>query len=307
MAAPSAVRIQAATTRQTCAWCGRSLDGSAKSLAGRVRCTGCGVTNTSPWPTDADLDAAYGSWYRPPGGRFIGVGDAVLRRTRSRLAHRLDQIAPPGPVLDVGTGDGALLDALAEQGRDALGLERESTRDDVRTAELRDIRGEWAGVVFWHSLEHLPNPAEAIEHAALLLAPKGVLVVAVPNAESLQARVFGDRWFGLDLPRHLVHLSPRALTTRFRSVGLRVERVSFYRGGQVVFGWLDGMVGTLPRRPSLWDAIRRPEACRRPLSAPARIATLAAAALLAPFALAAALVEIAVRRGGTVYVEARRA
>jgi hypothetical protein len=67
------------------------------------------------------------------------------------------------------------------------------------------------------------------------------------------------------------------------------------------------MVGALPRHPSLYDAIRRPEARSRPLSAGRRLATLLAAVLLLPLALAATAVEVLVRRSGTVYVEARAA
>jgi SAM-dependent methyltransferase len=290
-----------------CAWCGRPIDSSATRLAGRVQCNGCGVANTDPWPTEDQLDAAYGSWYRPAAGRFSGLGDAILRRTRGRLAHRLDRIAPPGPVLDVGAGDGALLDALAARGRRALGLERESRRSDVRAARLADVDGEWAAIVFWHSLEHLPNPGEEVERAASLLAPEGVLVIAVPNAASLQALLFGDRWLALDLPRHLVHLPAVALIERLRSLGLNVERVSYWRGGQVVFGWLHGLVGALPGRPELYDAIRHPDARRRPISAPTRTLVLAAATALAPLAAAAAVAEVLARRGGTVYLEARRA
>jgi SAM-dependent methyltransferase len=210
-------------------------------------------------------------------------------------------------VLDVGAGDGALLDALAETGRGSLGLEREATRPDVRAGDLASVDGEWAAIVFWHSLEHLPNPGEELERAASMLAPGGILVIAVPNASSVQARVFGDRWLALDLPRHLVHLPAEGLLARLRSMGLRVERVSFWRGGQVVFGWLHGMVAVLPGHPDLYDAIRRPEARRGGLSTGVRVLVLAAGALLTPLAVIAAVAEVAVRRGGTVYVEARRA
>lgn len=293
-------------TPRACAWCGRQIDSTDIRVAGRVLCSGCDVANTDPWPTEDELNAAYGSWYRPSSGRFSGLGDAILRLTRGRLARRLDRIAPPGPVLDVGAGDGVLLDALAARGRRAVGLEREATRQDVRAAAMSDVDGEWAAIVFWHSLEHLPNPGEDVERAAGLLTPEGVLVIAVPNAASLQAQLFGDRWFALDLPRHLVHLPAVALTGRLRSLGLNVERVSYWRGGQVVFGWLHGFVGALPGRPDLYDAIRRPDARRRAISAPARILVLTAAALLAPIAAIAAAGEVAARRGGTVYVECRR-
>jgi SAM-dependent methyltransferase len=331
------------------------------------------VATTAPWPSDGELATAYAGPYRPAGGRFAGPGDALLRRSRAALARRLDRMAPPGPVLDVGAGEGALVAALARRGREAVGLERESAPVEVpappgaavergvdvgrplrkpsrgipppspphiragevtrvggpaggphiragevtrvggpaggphiRAGEVTRVGGRWAAVVFWHSLEHLREPGRALDHAAGLLAPGGVLVVAAPNAASLQARLFGERWFALDLPRHLVHVPAPALLARLRARGLRVERVSHLRGGQVLFGWLHGLVGALPGHPDLYDAIRRPAARRRPLSPAARGATLAAACLLAPAAVAGAAVEVAARRGGSVYVEARR-
>jgi SAM-dependent methyltransferase len=271
-----------------------------------VRCGYCGVATTDPWPTEAELDLAYSTWYRPSSGRFSGIGDAILRRTRGRLARRLDRIAPPGPVLDVGAGDGALLDALAVRGREALGLERDAKRPDMRLADLRDVNGAWAAIVFWHSLEHLPHPGQQLARAASALAPGGILVIAAPNNHSLQARLFGDRWLALDLPRHLVHLSSEALIERLNGLTLDVQRVSYWRGGQVVFGWLHGLVGTLPGHLDLYDAVRRPDAQRLRQSAPIRIVPLALGSLLAPVAILAAAIEIVLRRSGTVYVEARR-
>lgn len=288
-----------------CAWCGASYGATAVRLAGRTRCDACGAATTDPWPTPDELELAY-SRYRPESGRFSGIGDAVLRRTRARLAGRIDRLAPPGGVLDVGSGDGALLDALSAHGREALGLERRSHRADVRDTDVTDVEGQWSAVVFWHSLEHLPSPGDSIDHAARLIGPGGALLVAVPNADSFQARVFGDRWFHLDVPRHLVHLPAAALVERLRSLGLTVTRISHWRGGQALFGWLHGLVGTIPGRPDLYDAIRRPEARSQPMGARRRALTLCAATALFPLASLTTAVEIAARRGGTIYVEAHR-
>ncbi len=301
---PTAHDTRAVTT--TCAWCGAALGSTATPLGGRTRCPACGVATTSPWPTEEELTRAYEGFYRPAGGRFSGPGDAVLLRSRAALARRLDRLAPPGPILDVGAGDGVLVDALAARGREAVGLERTEGGGRVRAGEVTDVDGRWAAIVFWHSLEHLREPGRALDHAAGLLAPGGVLVVAIPNSQSLQARAFGDRWLALDLPRHLVHVPAPALLARLRERGLRVERVSHVRGGQVLFGWLHGLVGALPGHPDLYDAIRRPAARARSLGAGRRALTLAAAVALVPVAAAGAGTEVLARRGGSVYVEARR-
>jgi hypothetical protein len=290
---------------QSCAWCGAPLTDPPRHL-GRAACLACGAATTDPVPSDAELERAYGSWYRPATGRFVGPGDRLLARSRGLLASRLDRIAPPGPILDVGSGEGTLLRALRSRGREAVGLEREPTGPGVREADVRDIEDRWAAIVFWHSLEHLREPGEVVAHAAGLLTDRGVLVIAMPNSASLQARAFGDRWFAFDPPRHLVHVPASALTSRLGSLGLQVDRVSHARGGQIAFGWLHGMVGALPGSPDLYDALRRPEARRRPLSPARRAATIAAGAALAPVAAAASAAEIGARRGGTVYVEARR-
>lgn len=297
--------------REDCAWCGLPLDASALRLAGRTRCARCGAATTDPWPSGEELARAYGEWYRPAsdGRRFSFAGDAILGRTRGLIAGRIDEIAPPGPVLDVGAGDGTLLDALRARGREATGLERgaDSDRLDFRDDPLERIEndGEWAAVVLWHSLEHLSEPGDAIDQAARLLQQGGVVVVAVPNNASLQARAFGDGWLHLDIPRHLVHLSTASLTAGLRTAGFRVERTSNLRGGQIAIGWLCGLVGALPGGLDLYQSLRRPEAQMARLGGARRMLSLAAGAVLLPLALTLSAVEVAMRRGGTVYVEAR--
>lgn len=289
-----------------CGWCGAEIPGRAERRLHRVRCPACGAWSIDPAPDEEALSRAYDDWYRPAGGRFAGFGDAFFARLRGRLAGRLDRIAPPGPILDVGAGDGPLLDALHARGRPAVGIERRSHHPAVEAERIDRLPGPWAGVVFWHSLEHLPRAGESLDLGCERLEPGGVMAIAMPNPASLQAAVFGDSWFALDYPRHLVHVPAPVLLARLRARGLTIERVSHLRGGQVVFGWLYGLVASLPGHPDLYDAIRRPAARRRPLSTARRAAAIAAAAILLPVAVLASLLEAALRRGGSVYVEGRR-
>lgn len=290
-----------------CVWCGSALDGDSSRPFGRAICGRCGTGTTDPVPDQASLDAAYGDWYWPPAGqRFSLVGDALLRRSRASMAARIDEVAPPGAILDVGAGEGTLIDALKERGRKVSGLERESDHPEIRNMSINEVEGQFSGVVFWHSLEHLGNPREAVLEAFRLLIPGGVLVIAVPDNSSFQAAAFGDDWLHLDLPRHLVHFSGKPLTTGLEESGFRIGPVSGTRAGQVVIGWLDGLVGTLPGGLDLYQSLRRKSARRIEITPARRAAAIAAAVILFPVALACAAVELACRRSGSVYVEAHR-
>jgi hypothetical protein len=62
-----------------------------------------------------------------------------------------------------------------------------------------------------------------------LLVPGGKLVVACPNIDSWAFRAFGPSWFGLDLPRHLVHFTPATLRDMLTAGGFRVEQLRLIR------------------------------------------------------------------------------
>lgn len=293
---------------EECAWCGHRFCGDDEPRLGRVRCGHCGVATTSPWPSDEQLATAFAVPYLPKSGRLSRIRGALRRHIRLAMVDHLRWMLPRGPVVDVGAGDGTLVRAFRQRGRTAVGINPYASGSDpqVRVAEFEDMTGSWSGVIFWHSLAQLRRPAQALRHAAGLLVPGGVLVVAVPNAASLQARLFGDRWLALDLPRHLVHLTPAALVAQIEDVGLRVERVSYVRGGRLLFGWLHGIVGWLPGHPDLRMSIRRGEARQTVPGLAFRLYALVAAVVALPLALIGTGIEVATRSSGTVYVEARR-
>lgn len=222
------------------------------------------------------------------------------------MAGRIDEVAPPGPILDVGAGEGTLIDALKELGRDATGLERLPSREDIVDLPLDQVpERDFAAIVFWHSLEHLPDSGAVIRAAAERLAPGGFVFIAVPDVGSPQARVFGDSWLHLDLPRHLVHLTTGSLESGLKERGIEPVHVSRTKGGQNLIGWLDGMVSKLPGDLDLYQALRRKDARRIEMGAGRRVASILAGILLSPVALVCAAVEILRGRSGTVYIEGR--
>ncbi|HAL61300.1 MAG TPA: hypothetical protein DCP08_02710 [Chloroflexi bacterium] len=135
-----------------------------------------------------------------------------------------------GRVLDVGCGTGGYLRLLRELGWEVCGVEVDAKAcAEAERLGLNIFPGhlEEAGfpadyfdlVRMNHVLEHLPHPLHSLEEAKRVLSEGGKLLIEVPNVKSLSARLFGERWYHLDLPRHLFHFSPRTLSSLLEKAG----------------------------------------------------------------------------------------
>jgi hypothetical protein len=156
-------------------------------------------------------------------------------------------VAPPGPVLDVGSGDGMLLDALRATGRLTTGIAPgragAEPRAGVRAADITELGGRYAAIVFWQSLGRLRAPGLALDHAAALLKPGGLLAIAQPSTARLQARALGERIVAPGAPRHRALIPPHALTERLRALGLQVESIDHLLDLPTPGGWLQSLLG----------------------------------------------------------------
>ena len=214
-AAPWAVSRGAAEAGELgrCAWCGAPFAGTdAEPGRGRRDCARCGAATTDPWPTAAELEHAYAR-YRPEDGRFSGSATPCCAAPARAWPRASIAWRRPGRCSTWAPATVRCSTRFIGAGpRGARPRARLAARGRPR-GRHHESRGTVAAIVFWHSLEHLPAPGRRDRRRAQRLPARGgALLVAVPNSDSLQARVFGDRWFHLDLPRHLVHLSARALT-----------------------------------------------------------------------------------------------
>ena len=126
-----------------------------------------------------------------------------------------------------------------------------------------------------------------------------MLLVGVPNLASVQARLGGDRWFHLDLPRHRTHFTPAGLRALLERHGLAVEREQHVLLEHNPFGLWQSLVNRVTRTPSwLFNALKR----NAPLRTATRSITLALLPL-APLCVARRTRSSAARRrGGTIAV-----
>jgi SAM-dependent methyltransferase len=171
-------------------------------------CPGCGLIRNDPVPTQADLDAFYGSAYRES---YKGASVPRLRqiwrnfdRTRKHLVAFRDVYGRGGRWLDLGSGSGEFLFLAGAAGAQAEGIEphegysvycRESLGLSVRTATLETCgyaEGSFDLIRLSHVLEHMRDPVASLRVLRGWLKPGGVLYVEVPDIEvEAQTRIRG--------------------------------------------------------------------------------------------------------------------
>lgn len=133
-------------------------------------------------------------------------------------------------LLDVGCGTGDFLQIAATSGWKISGIEPNDQARDIAnkktkasvfdTDQLSKFEAHSFDVItLWHVLEHLPNLDQHFSIFKNLLSPNGVLIIAVPNYRSYDAKLYKEFWAAYDAPRHFWHFSQDSI----KRLGARVE------------------------------------------------------------------------------------
>jgi 2-polyprenyl-3-methyl-5-hydroxy-6-metoxy-1,4-benzoquinol methylase len=207
-----------------------------------VECKNCRLIRLEPRPTPQEMACYYPReyWYAPESDTASRLEEAyrrfVLRDHINFVMRAIADSRETGLVVDVGCGGGLFLKMLRERGLPVLGLEMSEAAansawkrngvavvcGDLSKSPIE--RGTCAVVTMFHVLEHLHDPVGYLRSARDLLLPDGRLVVQVPNASSWQFLMFGERWNGVDVPRHLVNYRQHDLENLLDYCGLQVIR-----------------------------------------------------------------------------------
>jgi SAM-dependent methyltransferase len=225
------------------------------------RCSGCGLLFLQPVP--ANLHEYYPASYqgRPPTGRQLRKA-ADAERYKIELVR---QFKSGGSLLEIGSSWGTFAFLASEAGFEVTALEMDQSccayLNEVLNVKsicspdpahaLSSVAGEFDVVAMWQNLEHLPEGWKAFAAAARALKPAGILLVAAPNPDAFQFRVFGRAWTHIDAPRHVMLIPISTLLDWGRASGLDPVLVTTNDPGAQgwnSFGWRESLANWVPGR-----------------------------------------------------------
>jgi SAM-dependent methyltransferase len=217
-----------------------------------VRCQHCGLVYLNPRPTPQAMSYYYPPDYEPY-RRAPEEARFKIQRFHQRLKLRnrclvVTNLHKRGQLLDVGCATGTFLAEIKRYGdwqvfgvelnqwaaryaRDQLGLDI----FDGQLCEANFADNKFDMVTMWDVLEHVHDPRRTLAEVYRILKPGGSLICSVPNVDSLDARLFGRFWIGLDAPRHLYAYSRHTLAAMLRAEGLQPRRFFCFYGRYTAF------------------------------------------------------------------------
>ncbi len=195
-----------------------------------LRCRSCQFVFSEFRPADEELHTLY----RAMDPTVYEKETSGRRQTAERHLKMMERYISVGNLVDVGCASGSFLAAAVAAGWRVTGVEpsevlaghaREALRGcgEVHCSTLQEanlVSASFDALTLWDVLEHVTDPVSFLANCARLLKPEGYLFANVPDINSIQARLFGERW-PLLLAEHLNYFSRDTLKLCGEKTGLQ--------------------------------------------------------------------------------------
>ena len=180
-----------------------SADGGSLDV---VRCLSCGFVYLASWERSLERFGELYDYYGRLTAEDLRRRYSPENRARQReLLIALERCARGRRLLDVGCGDGQLLQTAQIEGWDAVGIDLSETaillcRERGLCAAQTDFFDpsldlqRFDAIVMSELIEHVPAPARFLKRAEELLEEGGILYLTSPNFGSLARRMLGEAW-----------------------------------------------------------------------------------------------------------------
>ncbi|MBI4980234.1 class I SAM-dependent methyltransferase [Candidatus Woesearchaeota archaeon] len=164
-------------------------------------------------------------------------------------------------LLDLGCGSGYFLKFAQFRGWEVQGVEMSNYAAEIARKQGLNVLtksvteaafpdGTFDVITMFNVLEHMTNLNEVMANNYRWLKVGGLLVIEVPNVNSLQRKIFGGNWVHWDVPRHIFHFSSETIHELAEKHGFKViEEYSLPFSSHEVAGWLNSLSFMLRGNP----------------------------------------------------------
>lgn len=213
------------------------------------KCNNCGLIFLNPRPTRSTIGIYYPDDYgcfEPPKGVIaylkkklilyiaseymgyeIGRKNLIKKYLAYPFRYSLRRVPYPkigGKLLDIGCGIGKDLDIYKSLGWETYGVEINAAAVEQASKKGHNVlhgtlesayfmNNFFDAVTMWDVIEHLHHPVDILKEINRILKLDGYFLLRAPNCDSLQARIFGDKWGAAShIPQHLYFFMPDTIS-----------------------------------------------------------------------------------------------
>ena len=189
-------------------------------------CNNCSFKFTNPRPTSDTIHKYYISdHYISHTSSKKGLFNKVYHLVRNyqfgykyRLIKKSHAHVKDISLLDFGCGTGEFLNYCYQKGMRCQGVEKDDGARNMgisnfnlsilkRLEEVESKKEKFDVITLWHVLEHIKDFKLLLTRLKELLNENGILILGLPNHNSLDAQIFKENWVAYDVPIHLSHFS----------------------------------------------------------------------------------------------------
>jgi len=142
-------------------------------------------------------------------------------------------------VLEIGCGQGMLLEELKKEGVDVVGIEPSVSGSLVASQKGLNIINDnfpsetlkgkkYDLIILAQVLEHIKDPGLFIDEILSILSKKGKILFVQTNWKGLMPRFFKSSWYAWVPEQHYWHFTPKGLAYILEKKGCIVEKIEYY-------------------------------------------------------------------------------
>ncbi|PIU67066.1 MAG: hypothetical protein COS84_05130 [Armatimonadetes bacterium CG07_land_8_20_14_0_80_40_9] len=172
-----------------------------------VRCLNCGFVYVNPILKEDCFDEVYES--SDFGNKWVEVLLSEDQRKFDQAkfekgVEKINKFTKKGRILDIGCSVGHFLEIARDDGWETVGMElNKRAVEHARSLGLKVWeekltpnlfpKEHFEAITLWEVLEHVSEPRELLKEIHLILKDKGILLVLVPNIDSIALRIMHEK------------------------------------------------------------------------------------------------------------------